>query len=94
MWKVYKYDGNYIQGELLSKHSSENAALKAAKKSIDYTFCEKKKVNKEIRIWLDGVNYAPLGVIIKNIRGWQGFDRVKKKNSASRLDTTLTVQII
>ena len=34
MWKVYKYDGNYIQGELISKHTSENAALKAAKKSI------------------------------------------------------------
>ena len=79
MWKVYKYDGNYIQGELISKHTSENAALKAAKKSIGYTFCEKKKVNKEIRIWLDSVNYAPLGVIIKNTRGWLGFDRAKEK---------------
>ena len=54
---------------MTGKHSTENAALKAAKKSIGYTFCEKKKVNKEIRIWLDGVNYAPLGVIIKNTRG-------------------------
>tara|TARA_R100000426_G_scaffold20874_5_gene17973 strand:- start:141 stop:356 length:216 start_codon:yes stop_codon:yes gene_type:complete len=69
MWKVYKYDGNYIQGDLLSKHSSENAALKAAKKSIDYTHTEKKKVNNEIRIWLDSINHTPLGVIIKNTRG-------------------------
>ena len=69
MWKVYKYDGNYIQGDLLSKHSSENAALKTAKKSIGHTHTEKKKVNNEIRIWLDSVNHTPMGVIIKNTRG-------------------------
>jgi len=69
MWKVYKYDGNYIQGELVSKHSTENAALKAAKKSIGYTFCEKKKANKEVRIWLDSINYTPLGIIVKKSRG-------------------------
>ena len=34
MYKLYKYDGHYIQGELVSKHSSESAALKAAKKKL------------------------------------------------------------
>ena len=42
MWKVYKYNGSYIQGELVSKHSSESAALKAAKKQFKFnivSFC-------------------------------------------------------
>ena len=43
MWKVYKWNGRIIQGDLVSKHSSESAALKAAKKAIDF----KKKVRKE-----------------------------------------------
>ena len=36
MWKVYKYNGHLIQGDLVSKHSSEAAALKAAKKEIGF----------------------------------------------------------
>ena len=71
MWRVYKYDGNYIQGELISKHSSEDAALKAAKKKINYTFCEKQKINKEIRIWLDDTDHSPVGIIVKKSRGMQ-----------------------
>ena len=27
MWKVYKYNGHYIQGDLVSKHKTEDAAL-------------------------------------------------------------------
>ena len=34
-WKVYKYDGHYIQGELISKHTTESAAMKSAKKSFE-----------------------------------------------------------
>ena len=69
MWRLYQYDGNYIQGEFISKHSSEDAALKAAKNKINFTFCEKQKINKEIRIWLDDVDYTPMGIIIKKTRG-------------------------
>ena len=69
MWRVFKYDGNYIQGELVSKHSSEDAALKVAKKKIGYTFCEKQKINKETRIWLDDINHTPVGIIVKKTRG-------------------------
>jgi hypothetical protein len=69
MWKLYKYNGKYIQGDLLSKHSSEDAALKAAKKKINYTFCEKQKRNKEIRIWLDDTDHTPMGIIVKKTRG-------------------------
>ena len=36
MYKVYKYDGHYIQGELISKHTTESAAMKSAKKNINF----------------------------------------------------------
>ena len=38
MWKLYKWNGHYIQGDLVSKHSSEDAALKKAAKEINFTF--------------------------------------------------------
>ena len=69
MWKVYKWNGHYIMGELISKHSSEAAALKAAKKKIKFIKTEKEKKGKEIIIWLDGDNSEPLGVIVKKTRG-------------------------
>ena len=69
MWKIYKYNGHYIQGDLISKHSTESAALKKAKKEINFKFSEKQKVNKEILIWLDDKDHTPMGVIIKKTRG-------------------------
>ena len=38
MWKVYKYDGHYIQGQLVSKHTTESAALKKAKTVINFKY--------------------------------------------------------
>ena len=69
MWKVYKWNGHYIMGDLISKHSSESAALKAAKKKIDFKHTEKVKKKNQIIIWLDSENFAPLGAIVKNTRG-------------------------
>tara|TARA_R100001163_G_C5054700_1_gene191229 strand:+ start:1508 stop:1729 length:222 start_codon:yes stop_codon:yes gene_type:complete len=69
MWKVYKYNGHYIQGDLVSKHTTESAAIKKAKKVINFTFSEKVKRKNEILIWLDGKDYLPLGVIVKKQRG-------------------------
>ena len=34
MWKVYKWDGHHIRGELISSHTTEAAALKKAKKEF------------------------------------------------------------
>tara|TARA_B100000073_G_scaffold242767_1_gene203666 strand:+ start:949 stop:1179 length:231 start_codon:yes stop_codon:yes gene_type:complete len=67
-WKVWKWDGHYIQGELLSSHSSESAALKKAKKEIKYLNAVKEEKKDEIVIWLDGENGQPLGVITKKKR--------------------------
>lgn len=53
---------------MVSKHSSESAALKAAKKAIKFIKTEKEKKKKEILIWLDGENSTPLGVIIKKTK--------------------------
>ena len=68
MWKVYAYDGRFIQGDLVSKHSSEAAALKAAKKSLDFKKQVKEKSKKEIVIWLDDEDGTPMGIIVKKLR--------------------------
>ena len=68
MWKVYKYNSRFIQGELISKHSSESAALKAAKKAIDFKKKVKKESKEEIVIWLDGAAGDPMGIIVKKQR--------------------------
>ena len=68
MWKLYKYNGHYIQGDLISKHTTESAAMKKAKKVIDFKYSEKVKRKDEILIWLDGKDYLPMGVITKKQR--------------------------
>ena len=65
MWKVYKWNGHIIQGDLISKHSSEAAAIKAAKKAIDFKKKVRKKSKEEIVIWLDGDDGNPMGIIVK-----------------------------
>ena len=69
MWKVYKWNGHYIQGDLVSKHSSEDAALKKAAKEIQFTFVDKVKRGKETLIWLDDDKHTPVGITIKKSRG-------------------------
>ena len=69
MWKVFKWNGHYIMGDLISKHSSESAALKAAKKNINFITTERDESKKQICIWLDGEDFDPVGVIVKNKRG-------------------------
>ena len=56
-------------GDLISKHSTESAALKAAKKKISFSKTEKVKKGNETFIWLDADNAEPLGVIVKKSRG-------------------------
>ena len=63
MYKVYKYNGHYIQGELISKHTTESAAMKSAKKNIFFKKVVKSKLLKPKVIWLDGENNTPVGVI-------------------------------
>ena len=68
MWKVYEYNGRFIQGDLISKHSSEAAAIKAAKKKIDFKKKYREKSKEEIVIWLDGDDGTPAGIIVKKVR--------------------------
>ncbi len=77
MWKVYKYNGHYIQGDLISEHSSESAALNKAKKKINYSRVIKSKLptfkqRGETVIWLDKNDGTPAGVIIKKSRKKKG----------------------
>jgi hypothetical protein len=69
MWKVYKWNGHYIQGDLVSKHTSEDAAIKKATKELGFVFAEKVKRGKETLIWLDDKEHTPVGVIVKRSRG-------------------------
>ena len=68
MWKVYTYNGRFIQGDLISKHSSESAAIKAAKKTLDIKKQVREKSKEEIVIWLDGDDGTPVGIIVKKLR--------------------------
>jgi hypothetical protein len=69
MWKVYKWNGHYIMGDLISKHSTESAAMKSAKKNIYFIKTEREENKTEVNIWLDGENCNPVGVIVKKKRG-------------------------
>ena len=69
MWKVYKWNGHYIMGDLISKHSTESAALRAAKKNIYFIKTDREESKTEVNIWLDGENCNPVGVIVKKKRG-------------------------
>lgn len=65
MWQLFKYNGHYIQGDLISKHSSESAALKKAKKELDFSYSTKVTRSDEVLIWLDDKEHTPVGVVIK-----------------------------
>jgi len=80
-WKVWKWDGHYIQGELISSHTTEAAALKKAKKEIKYLKAVKSEIDRkdEIVIWLDGEDGKPLGVITKKInKKTKGTKRIRQ----------------
>ena len=65
MFKLYKNNGQYIMGELLSSHKTEADAMKKAKKEITFRFTEKEKKSTGLYIWLDDKNHSPVGVIFK-----------------------------
>ena len=67
-WKLYKYDGHYIKGTLISKHTSQSAALKRAKKEIKHETIIEQQTDREHLIWLDDKGGMPLGVIIKQAK--------------------------
>jgi len=65
VYKIYKYDGHYIQGEFISQHKTESAALKKAEKAIGHKREAKMKSHDALLIWLDAEDGTPMGVIIK-----------------------------
>ena len=65
MWKLYKFNGNYIQGDLISKHSTEKAARKKAQKELGVTKFHKETRDDETIIWLDDKESQDVGVIVK-----------------------------
>ena len=87
-WKVWKWDGRYIQGELISSHTTEAAALKKAKKEIKYLKAVKSEIDRkdEIVIWLDGEDGKPLGVLTKKInKKTKGTKRIRQGKGEERV---------
>ena len=79
MWKLWKWDGRYIQGELISKHTSESAAIKKAAKEINFKKQTKEIKKGEIVIWLDDEDGTPMGVIIKATKGTKRIRQSKEE---------------
>ena len=80
MWKLYKNNGHYIEGVLVSQHKTEDAAMKRAKKEIDFKFSEREKKKNEILIWLDDERHMPKGVIVHKLKkGAKRLRQGKKK---------------
>lgn len=65
MWKLWREYNNYIQGELVSSHSSEAAALKKAAAVLEYKHRAKEEDKNEIVIWLEDEDKIPIGIITK-----------------------------
>ena len=78
MWKVWKEHNNYIQGELVSKHSSAAAALKKAAAEIEFKHKVKEEDTDEYVIWLEDEDRIPIGIITKK-KGTKRIRQSKKK---------------
>ena len=79
MWKVYKEFNSYIQGTLIGEHKTESAAMKKAKKEIEFTSTDKVEDKKETVIWLEDERKIPVGVIVKKDMGAKRPRQGKKK---------------
>ena len=62
--KLYKWNGRFIEGELLGQHKTQALALKRAKKEIKFKISVKEKKKNETLIWLDDEDHSPVGVIV------------------------------
>jgi hypothetical protein len=79
MWKLWREHNGYIQGELISKHASDqSAALKKAKTVIEYKHTVREEDTEEIVIWLEDEDKIPIG-IITNKKGTKRIRQGKKK---------------
>ena len=54
---------------MISQHKTETAALKKAKKEINFAHAVKAEGRGEKLIWLDAEDHTPVGVIVKKIKG-------------------------
>ena len=64
-WKVYKWDGRYIQGEYISKHRTKEKALEKAVKAVKHIHSTYENKNNEEVVWLENKDHIPVGMIIK-----------------------------
>ena len=78
MWKLWREHNGYIQGELISKHASDKAALKKAKAVIEYVHTVREEDTEEITIWLENEDKMPIGIVTKQ-KGTKRIRQSKKE---------------
>ena len=66
MWQLWEWNGNYIQGNLISKHKTKAAAISKAKKKLgkEIKLTEEERKEEHI-VWIDNSNGTPIGIIRK-----------------------------
>ena len=79
MWQFWEWDGKYIQGKLVSEHSSKTTIISKAKKRLgkDIKLIEDNRKDEKI-IWIDSPNNIPIG-IIKKLKGAKRLRQSKKE---------------
>ena len=70
MWQFWKWNGKYIQGDLISTHDSKEMAIERAEKEFNggIIFTEEVKRRKK-RIWVDDKAHTPVGIIVNTSSG-------------------------
>jgi len=79
MWQFWEWNGKYIQGKLVSEHSSKTTIISKAKKRLgkDIKLIEDNRKDEKI-IWIDSANNIPIG-IIKKLKGAKRIRQSKKE---------------
>ncbi len=70
MWQFWKWNGRYIQGDLVSTHDKKEMAIDRAKKEFNggIIFTEEVRKRKR-RVWVDDRNHSPIGIIVETSNG-------------------------
>tara|TARA_E500000331_G_scaffold12874_1_gene11561 strand:+ start:6827 stop:7063 length:237 start_codon:yes stop_codon:yes gene_type:complete len=71
MWQFWRWNGKYIQGDLISTHQTKELAIDRANKDFNggIDFTEEVKKRKK-RIWIDDENTKnPVGIIVETRSG-------------------------
>ena len=81
MWQLWEWNGQYIQGNLVSKHKTKAATTSKAKKVFgENIILTEEERKEETIIWIDNTDGVPIGLIRKpKSKGAPRFRQGKKE---------------